>query len=176
MKTPRNLGLVAIAIFIISYLLPAFEGMSGFACFGYCWNMLLGHDGAILSGGWFYYSGFVLSNILFIGLAVALFVTTKSRRLRSVLSIVCFLQVLSWLVLFTISGKPSQIAAIKIGYYVWLTAYALLVAAHLWKMTPSNEAPAPNRRARFPLGVCGQFLLFVLGSTSCQAAVGEVQR
>ncbi len=135
MKTPRNLGLVAIAVFIISYFLPAFEDMSGFACFGYCWNVLLGHeplgDNTILSGAWFYYSGFVISNILFIGLVVALFATTKIRRLRSVVSIVCFLQVLSWVVLFVISGKPSQVAELKIGYYVWLIAFVLLVATHL---------------------------------------------
>jgi hypothetical protein len=175
MKAHRKLGLVAIAAFIISYLLPAFEDMSGLACFGYSWNMLLGHEGDILSGIWFYYSGFVICNILFIGLIVALFVMTKSRRLASIVSIVCFLQVLSWLVAFAISGKTSQIAAIKIGYYVWLTAYGLLAAAHLWKVTTSNETPAPNRRGRFPLGFCNQFLLFVLRSISCPAAVGEVR-
>jgi hypothetical protein len=131
MKTPRNLGLIAIVVFIISYFLPAFGDMSGFACFGYCWSMFLGHDAEILSGAWFYYSGFVISNILFIGLVVALFATTKIRRLRSVVSIVCFLQVLSWVVLFAISGKPSQVAELKIGYYVWLIAFVLLVATHL---------------------------------------------
>ena len=176
MKAHRNLALAATVVFIISYFLPAFEDMSGLDCFGYCWNTLLGHDADILSGGWFYYSGFVLSNILFIGLVVALLVTKKRHGLGSVVSIVCFLQVLSWLVLFIISGKPSQVAVIKVGYYVWLTAYAVLVAAHLWGTAPSNEAPAPNRRSRFPLGVFGQFLLFVLRSTSYSAPVGEARR
>ena len=152
MKAPRNLALAATVVFIVSYFLPAFEEMSGLDCFGYCWNTLLGHDAAILSGGWFYYSGFVLSNILFIGLVVALLVTKKRRRLGSVVSIVCFLQVLSWLVLFIISGKPSQIAAIKVGYYVWLIAYGLLVAAcfwkgMLWKRMSNQGAPASRRPA-----------------------------
>src|SRR5215475_3290431 len=113
MKTHRNLGLAALALFITSFFLPAFEDMSGFASFAFCWDTLLGHEPSgnirILSGGWFYYSGFVISNILFVGLVVALFVTRKIRRVRSVFSVVCFLQALSWLVLFTISGKPSQI-------------------------------------------------------------------
>src|SRR5262249_3828411 len=113
MKTKRNLQWAPIVIFLISFALPAFSNDSGFACFAYCWNMLLGRDAfgdiPIVSGAWFYYSGFVISNILFIGLVVALFITTKSRKLSSVVSIVCFLQVLSWVVLFVISGKPSQI-------------------------------------------------------------------
>jgi hypothetical protein len=130
MNAPRNLGLVAVVIFAVSHFLPAYGDNSGFACFEVCWGMFLGHDAEILSGGWFYYSGFVISNILFIGLVVALFVTKKSRRLRSVISVVFFLHVLSWFVLL-IFQQPSQIAEIKIGYYVWLTAYGVLVAAHL---------------------------------------------
>ena len=131
MKTPRNLGLVAVVVFVISHLLPAYGDGSGFACFRACWNILLGHDIEIFSGGWFYYSGFAFSNILFIGLVVALFVTKKSRRLRLIVSVVFFLHVLSWLVLHIFLQQPPQITEIKIGYYVWLIAYGLLVAAHL---------------------------------------------
>ena len=130
MKTPRNLGLVAIVVFVISHFLPAYEIGSGFACFRYCWNVLVGREGDVLTGGWFYYSGFAISNILFIGLVAALFVTKKRRRLRSVVSVVFFLHILSWLVLH-IFPQPSQITEIEIGYYVWLIAYGLLVAAHL---------------------------------------------
>jgi hypothetical protein len=133
MKTSRILGLAAILIFVISYFLPAYENDSGFVCFGDCWEMLLGHDTKILSGGWFYYGGFVISNILFIGLAAALFVTQGRRKFSSVVSVIVFLHVLSWFVVPFISGKPSQVTDLKIGYYVWLMAYALLVSAHLWK-------------------------------------------
>ena len=145
MKTPRNLGLVAIVVFVISYFLPAYGDGSGFACFGVCWNMLLGHDAEILSGGWFYYSGFVISNILFIGLVVALFVTKQSHGLRRAVSVVFFLHVLSWLGLHVFQ-QPPQVSQIKIGYYVWLIAYGLLVAAHLWKEPgESLESIAPPR-------------------------------
>jgi hypothetical protein len=132
MKKPRNLGVLAILTFIISYFLPAYGDGSGFACFQYCWGVFLGHDTDILSGGWFYYSGFVISNILFIGLAVALFGTKKIRGVRTVISVVLFLQVFSWLVLH-IFPQPSEVTEIKIGYYVWLVAFGLLTAVHLWK-------------------------------------------
>src|SRR5690349_9819271 len=110
MRTSKKLGLIAIVIFLISFFLPAYSGGSGFDCFRECWNLLLG-DGfggkyRILSGGWFYYSGFAISNILFIGLVVALFVTNKSRRPGLVVSVVCFLQVLSWFAFNIIVGKP----------------------------------------------------------------------
>jgi hypothetical protein len=131
-KTSRNLGLVAVVVFIISHFLPAYENGSGFACFGVCWNMLLGHDAEILSGSWFYYSGFAISNIIFPVLVLALFVTDKSRKLRSVASVVFLLHVLSWSVLH-IFQQPPHITELKVGYYVWLIAYGLLVAAHFWK-------------------------------------------
>ena len=146
MKTPRNLALLAVVLFVISHFLPAYSNGSGFACFQYCWNMLLGHDGGVFSGGWFYYSGFAISNILFIGLVVALFLTKKSRKLRSVISVVLFLHVLSWLAIHTFK-RPPQITEIKIGYYAWLIAYALLVAAHLRKEPTESLEPIPFARS-----------------------------
>jgi len=146
MKTSRNLGLVAVVVFVISHFLPAYGGGSGFACFGVCSNMLLGHDTEILSGGWFYYSGFAISNIIFPVLVLALFVTNKSRKLRSVVSVVFFLHVLSWSVLHVFQ-QPSQLNEIKIGYYVWLIAYGLLVAAHLWKEPGESLESNPLERS-----------------------------
>jgi hypothetical protein len=134
-------------VFVISHFLPAYGDASGFACFEFCWKMLFGHDTEVLSGGWFYYSGLVIANILFIALVVALVVTKKCRRLRSAVSVVCFLHVLSWLVLFIIFGKPSQITEIKIGYYAWLIAYGLLVAAHLWKEPAESLGSTPLARS-----------------------------
>ena len=147
MKTSRNLGLVAVVILVISHFLPAYgDGGSGFACFWICWNALLGHDTKIFTAGWFYYSGFAIWNILFIGLVVALFVTRKGRRLRLVVAIVAFLHVLSWCVLHILQ-HPSQISAIKIGYYFWLLAYGLLVAAHLWKEPGKSLESIPLARS-----------------------------
>jgi hypothetical protein len=141
--------------------------MSGFASFAFCWNTLLGHDPTgfmgnvrLLSGEWFYYSGFVMSNILFVGLVAALFLRKKTDRLGSVFSLVCFLQALSWLVLAAISGDPSSITAIKGGYYVWLIAYGLLVTAYPWKRM-SNQCAAANPRRAMPLDGSDNLSAFV---------------
>jgi hypothetical protein len=40
----------------------------------------------------------------------------------------------------------------------------------------SNEAPAPNRRPRFPLGGVGGFEYRICAQPSAPAAVGEAQR
>jgi len=146
MKTARNLALLALVLFVISHFLPAYVDKSGFACFQFCWNMLLGHDGDVFTGGWFYYSGFAISNILFIGLVLALFVTKKSRSLRSILSVVLFLHILSWLATNAFQ-RPTQITEIAIGYYAWLIAYGLLLAAHLRKEPADSLEPIPLARS-----------------------------
>ena len=43
------------------------------------------------------------------------------------------------------------------------------------KMKP-NQAPSPNRRPRFPLGVLGQFDYFVCAPPASPAAVGDAHR
>jgi len=146
MKIPRNLWLLAIVVFVISHFLPAYGTGSGFACFTACWDTLLGSGllgPRFPDGAWFYYSGFAISNILFVALVVALSMTEKGRRFRSVISALFFLHVFSWLLLHTF-GKPSQIEEIKIGYYVWLIAYGLLVAAHLSKERAESGEPQPT--------------------------------
>jgi hypothetical protein len=132
MKASRALALLATSIFLLSYFLPAYGNGSGFACFGACWETITAHDAEILSGAWLYYSGFVIENILFIALAVALLVMSKSRMLRSILSVVFFLHVLSWFAVHLFQ-RPPELSEIKIGYYVWLIAFGLLAAAHFWK-------------------------------------------
>lgn len=133
MSTSRNLGLAAISVFVASFFLPAYGNESGFACFGHCCDILLGRDllgTNILSGIWFYYGGFVVSNVLFVGLVAALFVRQQRRKLPLAVSVIVLLHVLSWFVGNVISGNSSQIFEFKIGFHAWLVAYALLVAAH----------------------------------------------
>ena len=40
----------------------------------------------------------------------------------------------------------------------------------------SNQAPAPNRRPRFPLGVPDEFVYHFCAPPASSAAVGEAQR
>lgn len=143
MKTARDYGFLASLLFIISHFLPAYGGDSGFACFEGCWGMLSGQYARILDGAWFYYSGFVVAEILFIALLISIFVTKKCRKLRLFLSVVSFLHVLSWLVLQINFEQPSKVAEIKIGYYVWLLAYGILVAAHLRKQAGKSIPSIP---------------------------------
>lgn len=144
MGIPRKLGLAAVVIFVLSHFLPAYSNASGFGCLAACWSMLF-KETDLGSGGWYYYSGFALSSILFMGLVVALFVTKKSRSVRLVLSVVLFLHVLSWMVVHFFQ-EPPGIDEIKIGYYVWLIAYGLLVAAHLWKEPFESPRSIPVRQ------------------------------
>ena len=146
MKTPQKLGLAAAVVFTISHCLPAYGDGSGFACFQFSWSMLLGHDTKILTGSWLYYSGFAISNILFPVLVLALFVTRKTRRLRALVSVVFLLHVLSWLVL-NACESAHDVHEIKIGYYLWLMAYGLLVAAHLCKEPGESPGPSPIARS-----------------------------
>jgi uncharacterized paraquat-inducible protein A len=142
MKTSRTLALAALILFAISHFLPAYDTSSGFACFGICWNMLFERNNDFLTAGWFYYSAFAISNILFVGLIIAFFITNKSRGVRLSLAIVMFLHVLSWFALHVFE-QPPQIAPIKIGYYIWLLAYSLLVAAHFKKKPIKSLDPIP---------------------------------
>jgi len=144
MKTSQKLGLAAVVVFVISHLLPAYEDGSGFACFQLCWSILWRPDE--LSGGWAYYSGFVLVNILMPVAVIALFVTKRRHKLWAVVSIVCFLDVLSWAVMSAFQ-QPSELGKIKMGYYVWLAAYGLLVAAHLWKEPGESFESMPPVRS-----------------------------
>ena len=128
LKTAQKLGVAAVLLFIISYLLPAYTEDRGYACFLACWGILWNPDSSDL-GGWLYYSGFVLTNILFVVLVVALFVTKKARQLRWLGSFILPLYVMSWSIIALVDRKSSAMRDIKVGYYVWLAAYALLFAA-----------------------------------------------
>lgn len=144
MKTSQKLGLAAVVVFVVSHFLPAYGTGAGFSCFQACWNMLLGREGTLFNGAWFYYSGFAVSNLFFPALAGALLMTQKSRRVRAAVAVAFFLHVLSWVMLHL---RSPELAEIKIGYYVWLAAYGLLAAAHVWKEPQAalaSNPPAPS--------------------------------
>jgi len=125
-------------------LLPAYTEARGYACFLACWGILWDPAGSD-PGGWLYYSGFVLTNILFVVLVVALFATKKGRLLRWLGSCILLLHVMSWSIIALADGKSSPIRDIKAGYYVWLSAYALLFAAHAIRRVEGEEARSELR-------------------------------
>jgi hypothetical protein len=140
MKIPQKLGVTAIILFIISHFLPACVNVTGFGCFQKCWEILV-RPTANFDLGWFYYSGFVFSNILFLALAVALFTTKKSLRFRMFTSLILLFHVMSWYILH-LFDKTMGIFEIKVGYYVWLLAYALLFVTHTTK-SPTDAKTTP---------------------------------
>src|SRR5882724_10328597 len=111
MNPSQKIGLTAVSLFAVSHLLPAYDTLPGFSCFQMCWRTMLELDNA-----WFYYSGFVFSNIMFSILVVALFVSKTGWRVRSIASFIILLHITSWSVLHLWGGLSD----IKIGYmYGW---------------------------------------------------------
>src|SRR5436305_3490754 len=140
MNTSQKIALTAVSLFALSYLLPAYGALRGFSCFHVCWDTMCHLDTRNL-GEWFYYSGFVFSNVMFPLLVVTLFVSKRGWRLRSITSFIILLHTTSWSVLQLWDKE------IKIGYYVWLAAHALLFIAHLFKAPNNSLEPTVTRLA-----------------------------
>ena len=136
------MALAAAVVFAISHALPAYNDGSGFDCFRVTLRVLVGGGSNSLSGGGFYYAGFAFANILFAVLVVALCVTKKWRTARTVVALIILLQVLSWPIV-NASASPPTLRDVKIGYYLWLIAYGLLVVAHVWKEPGARVDPIP---------------------------------
>jgi hypothetical protein len=142
MNTSQKIGFTAVSLFGVSHLLPAYPSTRGFACFQECWRIMWNDTPDF---GWLYYSGFAFSNIIFPILVAALFVSTRGWRFRSIASFIILLHTTSWSVL-----QPDNISDIKIGYYVWLAAYALLYSASIQR---AEQLAGANSR-----GGCGSAL------------------
>src|SRR5262245_16556337 len=59
-KTKQSAVWVSLGLFLISHFLPAYGGSPGYECFIYC--VQVGHP---------YYGAFAVTNVLFLGLAIA---------------------------------------------------------------------------------------------------------
>jgi hypothetical protein len=135
MKIKQKLAAIATGAFILSHFLPAY-GSTGFGCFSTCLSIALRPDGDLNVGlgGWMYYSGFVVVNLLFPVLAFTLMFSVRCfSRTRCWLSLLISLQVLSWLLVNI--KNPSSLG---MGYYVWLGAFVLLLFAHILNHPASN--------------------------------------
>jgi hypothetical protein len=120
-------------LFGVSFALPADGDMSGISCLGVCWGVLtgLGDNHDMTLGGWSYYSGFVLANVLFVALFAAILASSARLSVRSWIAALSTLQVLSWLVVNLYNLKSGDHFDLGIGYFVWLLSFILLLAAHL---------------------------------------------
>lgn len=137
---PRPLTLLAGAVFAVSYFLPSYENQRGYQCFLWCWSMLLdvfnSSEDPLLSR--LYYPTFVLTNVLFVAIAIAgLASAARFFRTRFFLCALAFFHVVSWLVL---NVTKDSFSSLMPGYYVWLAAYGLLLAALLAENKKSSAA------------------------------------
>ncbi|MET0263398.1 MAG: hypothetical protein ABW223_10905, partial [Rariglobus sp.] len=142
MKFPKLAALASVA-FVVSFFLPAFAGAKGYQCFEFCWKLLLGHQSQTVDPfGRIYYSAFVVSNLAFVVLVGLAIVKAGYTKTRFVASAVIFFHVLSWLFL-NLAKETVETLQLQPGYYLWLAAYALLVAAHFVPIPPNPALVEP---------------------------------
>lgn len=118
---------LAAAAFLASWFLPALDGVAGWEAFRFALSPLvpyrqLGSLGdhavpAVLSA---------VTNLVFV-LLFALWLTGQKVRpgLFVRIAIACFLLDLYWLVQ---AWRDQDLGSLRIGYFLWLTAFALLLA------------------------------------------------
>lgn len=136
---PRALLLAAGALFAVSFFLPAYVNSNGFECLRWCgslWREL----GEPTEDPFFqrvYYPGFVVTNVLFVAILAIGLTNRRVFTARFVTGAAAFFHVVSW---FFLNLFKDSIEAIKPGYYLWLLAYALLLAALLVENKKSAAA------------------------------------
>jgi hypothetical protein len=143
---PRQIVRVAALLWLVSWLLPAFDGLPGWQAFRYALSSLWPYQGHqsnevddaiphVLSAA---------TNVVFIILAahVELGRVTRAGLFLRV-AIACLLLNIYWLVQLVRDGSAG---ALEVGYYTWLAAFALLlvsgVSIHRTSKTPTAGTPA----------------------------------
>lgn len=142
----RPLAIVAVVLFVVSFVLPAFSGYNGFQCLRACWEIVAVRRDP--EEFWFriYYGSFLLANAFFVTAFAINFFTERFRYTRITLTLLAFFDVLSWLVYnLTKEGDPHRLE-IQVGYFVWLAAYVLLFVSQLLE-TQKPAVPAPVKPA-----------------------------
>ncbi|MFA6961538.1 MAG: hypothetical protein WC205_12355 [Opitutaceae bacterium] len=132
----RQLLFLAGAIFAVSFFLPAYSGSTGYACFNFCLELIPKFPTESLFK-WLYYSAFVLTNITFVVMFGLWLLRVNRLKTRFIISSVAFFHVLSW---FFINIRREDIGTLQVGYYLWLLAYALLLASQISEARADHKA------------------------------------
>lgn len=124
---PRALLLVAGAVFAVSFFLPAYADSTGLECFNFCLGLIRKFP-TESPLKWLYYSAFFPTNLAFITLFTLGFSRPSFHKTRFIVSAAAFFHVLSWLL---VNVRREDIGMLKIGYFLWLASFTLLVAAQI---------------------------------------------
>lgn len=124
----RTLVWLAACAFLASWFLPALEGIPGWAAFRHALSPLVPFGQAAILGEHSIPAVLsALTNVMF----VVLFALWLARQMFRPgmfvrLALACLLLNLYWLVQ---AVRDDDLASLKLGYYLWLGAFALLLAA-----------------------------------------------
>lgn len=132
---------LAGVLFGISLRLPAFGSESGWECAKLVWGLVFDFEFKEF-WSWLYYSAFNVTNLTLLMLPVLAFTPLFDRFRLTARWLVggCFLHTLSWLVWALCRG---DIRELKAGYYLWLLAVGILLAACISRVR-SMSGPAPT--------------------------------
>ncbi len=137
----HQLILLATIAFVAAWWLPVLEDLPGWMAFRYSLSSLLPYKGV---GGGMSFSDAApqvisaLTNFIFMAVALALYHRRGRPALLIRIAVGCLLVNSYW---FAQSARSSEIAVLLVGYYVWLLAFALLVAAAWLRLRAANAAP-----------------------------------
>lgn len=142
MPSSRTLGWLAAACFVAGWFLPAAADVPGWMAFRYAFSPVwpYGASGPQASEDAVPQVLSALTNVAFVAMFVPL-VAGGVRRpgLYLRVAIACLLLNLYWVVQMLRDGSARDLL---VGYYVWLTAFALLVIAG-WRLVRNARARPP---------------------------------
>jgi hypothetical protein len=145
----RILVWLAALAFLVSWFLPAIEGVPGWAAFRHALSPLVPFGRATILGEHSVPAVLsALTNVMFVvlfGLWVARQMFRPGMFVR--LALACLLLDLYWLVQ---AIRDDDLGSLRLGYYVWLTAFALMLGAAILtafearrtSRTPTADTPS----------------------------------
>jgi hypothetical protein len=136
----RYVLLLAATCFVASWFLTAVPEVPGWMAFRYALSPLWPYGEASAQGAEEIVPqvASALTNVAFV-IMFAMILCRKVRRpgLFFRVTIICFVMNLYWFVQFARDGSLDDL---RIGYYVWLAAFALMML-RAWKLMRTSSAP-----------------------------------
>jgi hypothetical protein len=139
-STLRSLAPLAAVCFLASWFLPVLQDVPGWMAFRYAFAPLwpYGPSGSTETEDAIPQVASALTNVAFVIMFV-LVLREKVRRpsLLFRVSILCFVMNLYWFVELL---RDHSLHDLKVGYYVWLAAFALMIFT-AWRLNRAGSTP-----------------------------------